>query len=493
MGRLALSVRLARFTDHWRKALAREYPVRYERLRYSGLRSLHDDEIVFENGITAIVGGNGVGKSTLAHAAVDVLGGLDGVQALSVRSVRLSGGRLQASVLARGNRNQLELVVQGQGSRQRNGETSGRVIWLDPSDLGAACQKQILGDPEFDELLDSFGSRRLLQAELELASYVVGKDYESCEVWEISDYGGLEVLPYFRVTSNGISYGSEAMGSGELSLLICLWFLNGVERESVVVLEEPETHVSSRSQDALMNLVAWACATRGIWVIITTHSAVVLRRLPLKHVRLLVTDGGKSRLIANPTLHQVGTILGGGIAYRSMLLVEDECAKHFVNTVLERLHPDLRHQLTVVIATGGEARVATVLRQLPSTPEWSLVGAFDGDMRGRVDATGFEWPHVFLPGAVPPEQLLRVVATPGGATEKIAGLLYTTTAQVAVALNAAAGHDHHDWLTQMCRVLGPSIEGVVRVLTRLWIDENEGDAITLVRDIEVACAAAGRR
>lgn len=460
--------------------------MRYVRLQYSGLRSLHDDSISFSNGITAIVGGNGVGKSTLAHAAVDVLAGIDGVRALSDRSVRLSGGEFRAIVSTKSESAELRLAVQSEGAREHEGQAIGEVVWLDPADMAAVCQRQILGDPAFAELLESFGSRQLTQPELASASYVVGKDYTACEVWEVSDYGGLEVLPYFRVASNGVSYGSEEMGSGELSLLICLWLLNGTRKNSVVVLEEPETHVSSRSQAALMNLVAWACHTRGLWVVLTTHSPVVLRRLPLEHVRLLVADGGKSRLVPNPTWHQIGAILGGGVAYRGLLLVEDECARHFVHAILDRMQPDLRHQLTVAVATGGESRISATLRQLPQAAGWLLVGAFDGDMRSSLDSAGFEWPHIFLPGSVPPEQLLRGAATAEGAAERLAIALSAPRSDVAVAINAAAGRDHHDWLGEMCRVLGPSAEAVVRALTRVWMDAYAEHASAFVHDLENA-------
>lgn len=466
--------------------MARNYAVRYERLDYRGLRSLHDDSIAFAKGITAIVGGNGVGKSTLAHAAVDVLAGLNGVRSLSDRSVRLTGGDLRAQVAGESGTQHISLEVSTAGMRKAGQALDAEFTWLDPANMAMLCQRQILRDTAFDDLLESIGSRALTADELDSASYVIGKDYTRCEVWEIPDYASFDVLPYFRVASSGATYGSEDMGSGELALLITLWTLNCVPKNSIVVLEEPETHVSARSQDALMDLVAWACDRRGLWLVITTHSPIVLRKLPLEHVRLLVVEGGKTRLICEPRLHQLASILGGGVAYRNLLLVEDECAKFLVLAILERVDPDLRHQFSVVVADGGETRITAVLRELPRVDQWSVVGCYDGDMRGLVDAEDFEWPHVHLPGNRSPEELLREAVRGDTGPAKLATALHTSVENVSVALNASAGRDHHDWLDELSRALTIDKASVVRALTNVWLQVGEVDAKTFAEDLRRA-------
>src|SRR5690606_5304531 len=100
----SVSLRDARLNDHWKKALKRQYPVRLESLTYSGLRCLQDDSIEFANGITVIVGSNGVGKSTLAHATADVLSAQGA--AIHDHDDRLLGAKLNARITdAAGPRN----------------------------------------------------------------------------------------------------------------------------------------------------------------------------------------------------------------------------------------------------------------------------------------------------------------------------------------------------------------------------------------------------
>lgn len=112
-----MSVRRARFGDHWRKVFLRTYSVRYLRLQFSGVRGLRDDTVHFSSGITAIVGGNGVGKSTLAHAVADVLAPGDGVPQLQPSGARVRGSVLTATLQDDAGQHEMSLVVDGDGAR----------------------------------------------------------------------------------------------------------------------------------------------------------------------------------------------------------------------------------------------------------------------------------------------------------------------------------------------------------------------------------------
>jgi hypothetical protein len=163
--------------------------------------------------------------------------------------------------------------------------------------------------------------------------------------------------------------------------------------------------------------------------------------------------------------------------------VEDDCAKFWVIAILEKMDPDLRHQFSVVVASGGETRITAILRQLPRVEHWSVVGGYDGDRRGLVDAKGFEWPYIYLPGNRPPEELLREAILDGAGSANLAAALHTTVENVNVALNASAGHDHHDWLDEMSRALGVDKASVVRALTSIWLKLREVDARTFAEEL----------
>jgi hypothetical protein len=233
-------------------------------------------------------------------------------------------------------------------------------------------------------------------------------------VFEITDYGGMDGFPYMIVTCAGYAYGCEGMGRGELSLLLTYWSVSDLTRNSILFLEEPETHVSPKSQDALMNTIAKQCDEMGVWVIVTTHSPTIIRRIPRERLGSLhewVVLQFRSRMRASWTKLDIQMLLGGGVAFKCVVLVEDEAAKSMILTFLQALDVDLYGQCEVA-KVGSKDDIAALLKLMPRTREWlTLIGAFDGDQRADIKGDGFKWPFCFLPGDCGPEELLiRCVA-----------------------------------------------------------------------------------
>src|SRR5580700_4081419 len=75
MGKVAMSLRHSKFDDHWRHVFLRTYPTRFTAVSVGNLKVLADSTINFSAGINAIVGGNGVGKSTVVAAITQLLAG----------------------------------------------------------------------------------------------------------------------------------------------------------------------------------------------------------------------------------------------------------------------------------------------------------------------------------------------------------------------------------------------------------------------------------
>jgi energy-coupling factor transporter ATP-binding protein EcfA2 len=315
------------------------------------------------------------------------------------------------------------------------------------------------------------------------ASLIVGKDYKNCTVYEIRDYGPLEIWPYFKVTCGSITYGSEEMGRGELAVLTSLWTITNQKADSILILEEPETHVSARAQSAMMDTLAAACSKKGLCIIVTTHSPVILKKLQKTNIRLLVSDEGKSRLISNPTLPDLATVVGGGVAYQALILVEDECAHFFAQTILEMTDMDLNRQCTFGV-TKGEARIKSLLTDVPKAARWAaIVGCFDGDMRGPLAGATFAWPHLFLPGEVAPEIILKAALQEQSA-RLFADELNVDLQRATVALGSLIGLNHHDWLRELAGELGRTLEDVVRAITRLWLIDSNPEAVNFTLDLK---------
>ena len=83
----------------------------------------------------------------------------------------------------------------------------------------------------------------------------------------------------------------QFVGKGEQSTLKIMLALNKkVEDSHVILVEEPENHLSFSSLNMLMERIARTCADKQ--VLVTTHSSFVLNKLGLGNLILLTPDGG---------------------------------------------------------------------------------------------------------------------------------------------------------------------------------------------------------
>lgn len=490
---LRLSLREAKIDFIWKALYRRNYRTALTRIAYQSLSCLEDDEVEISASITAIVGLNGIGKSTLLAAVAELL--CRGSQQIAAgHNLRLSGSSAQATILRDGSPIQIS-VSEIDGERKFAGEVGPEEFgWIDPS-LGTRIVHAIDDDIGFQSVLESLTPIRLDADELAAIAYLTKKSYSACEIYEVSDYGPFDRFPYFRVACADQTYGSERMGQGELSLLLIYWKLRDLPNDSVLILEEPETHVSPHSQNCLMNLLAKFSVEKGIWTVIATQSPTVIRRIPLKHVRLFSQVNGRTRLISAATLDQVSNILGGGVAYRGALLVEDVSAKEFLRNILDELDPSFLMRFEI-ISVGSESAITAALKSMPRTGSWcTLVGLYDGDQSERltnVDGDRLraeaKWPFLFLPGTCDPDQLLRDSLTDSNARERLAELLAKPGEVVHLAAAHTMGCDYHDFVVEFSRFVGLDATVVRRAMTRLWLstEQNCNLAKTVLSSLHAA-------
>jgi predicted ATPase len=473
-----MSLRLAKFSDHWRHVLARNYPTRFTQLSFVDLPCIRDSTVEFVAGITAIIGSNGAGKSTLVAAISELLS--NGSEVAAGHRSRIAGSKTDGTVYEEEVMKLLQIREDASGKREPAGALfEGEFRWLDPSGLANSCVTQIHTDQNFDDLLEPITPLRAVGEDLDLVSYVVGRKYTSLEIYEISDYGGLALFPYFRVASAGVAYGSEAMGRGELALLLTYWTFRDLPANSIVVIEEPETHVSPRSQDCLMNMLAKFSDEMRIWTIIATHSPTIIRHLPAEQIKMVTRDTAPSALMNRPTRTQIAAILGGGVALQGVLLVEDWAAKGFLSVIGENGDPDLLRQFEIVQA-GSESNITKALLSMPRPQQWlTLIGVYDGDMKASLErAPGMPWPRVFLPSEMGPEQLFKwVVENHPDIVAALVTELHKPSEAIVLAIDSAAGADPHDYLVGISTALTLEKEAVLRAIARVWLSHGANNEL----------------
>lgn len=480
-----MTLRKAKVEDYWRHTFSRNYPTQLHSVKIEGLLCLENVEIVIPKGICAIVGGNGVGKSALLAAITELLGNAEFYHGIG-HKMRLTGSVLEAAVLDRGDTKKLTAITGAEGIRCPGPDRfESRVHWIEPAYIVNLTQKQLSLDAAFSELLEPLSPLELTSEDCQILWYILGKKVDYCCIYEVTEYSDLDPFPYFILESGGVRYGSELMGYGELSLLSIYWKLRTVEKNEVLILEEPEAHVSPRSQRALMDVIAKVCDEKGLTVILTTHSPAVIANLPQRNLILLTKNGSRTEVNIGASKTQVNDLLGAVSLKSGLILVEDRAAVQFLISLLRELNLELLSQVDIVNA-GSASNIESALNMLPkATGGWlTVIGAFDGDMRATTDASKFNWSHVFLPGQLAPEKTLqsKLLSLAEG-TQLLADELHRGIGVVRHALDSVDGYDAHDWFTQLPKALGCEHSSLMDALVRIWLAHNRELAATFVRDL----------
>lgn len=468
-----MNLRAARSADYWRRMFDRPYRFAVKKLDIKALACIDDLQTDVPNGPLAIIGGNGAGKSTLSLAIAELLdqenitwGMQDRLRGSSLSGMGIDGGTdvaLQVSENPEGTR--LAVVT----------ELGSRSTWLDPAQLAHHCRRAIAADANFADLLAEITPAELDDDDLATLSYVLGRRITNCEIYEVADYGDQDRFPYFRITSDGLTYSSDRMGFGEICLITLFWVLRSLPRDSIFVLEEPETHVSPKSQQAIMDVVARACVEKHVQLIVTTHSPTVIQHFPSANIWRLVRTGAKSTVLTPVSKVSAASLLGSGLELRGVLLVEDEAAKYFLLALLSNFDSAIYSQFEVAIA-GSVNKIDAALTSMPETKPWlRIVGVYDGDQR-TTPRRPANWPHAFLPGDLPPESLMLQLTSTDENLDGLATALGKSAVSVAAALDASAGLDGHDWWHQIARILSVDHAVLWKALVDVWLSEPTNNA-----------------
>ncbi|XKK34422.1 AAA family ATPase [Bacillus sp. A17A.1] len=409
-------MRTAATGDHWRAVYKQSYSTTLNKLEFKYIIGLENNSLEFNGGITAICGANGVGKTTILAALYGLLNP-DEVQNSKFHLGRLQGSQISGDINHRGQNIERKLQVDGELLNVQEDAIEFPCVWIDSSIHSPQQQEFYTNMSEIQRTLDTIEPLESEREELKLLSSIVGKTYLSTLSYDMEELG--YQVPYFKVSlSDDISYGSEAMGLGELSVHYIMWQLKRLERNSILLLEEPETYLSVKAQIQLLNVLAKYSEEKRMWIILTTHSPSILSRIPPKHVRFVSKTREKVKITTPTSQMQYLPSLGIQPKTVGILLVEDRAAREFVRVWINRFAPHLIHEYLVVDVPGGVSKIETLIETFPELTRFKILALLDGDQRNifnsfpgkRAKKKLFNWPYMFLPGEGPPEEMFKQIA-----------------------------------------------------------------------------------
>jgi len=418
------------------------WPKRLEWIEITGVRGWIGQRIEFQFPIVALVGENGVGKSTVLQAVAAVYQKETGSQNFAgdffpdTPWERITKAEIRASVKegptsTSVNTSLRKLTERWRGYDERK---TRNVEYIDLRRIQpisartgyARMAKREVKETDF-ESFDPLTVERL--------STVMGRSYDLAKLSK-TEVDETRTVPVLSV--NGRWYSGFHGGAGETVMAELLQ--RQIQKYSVVLIDEVETSLHPRTQRRLMRDLATLCRNLELQCIVTTHSPYILDELPPEGRIYLMESDGQRRIIVGVSPAFAMTKMDDEVYPEADVYTEDERAGILVNEIIARsTQPDLilRYQI-VPYGTANVGRALGTMAAEKRFPRPSVV-ILDGD---QDPSSGC----FVLPGGDAPERVAFDGLSQRG-FDGVAARLSRSVSDVADACNSAMLlADHHEWV-----------------------------------------------
>lgn len=414
------------------------WPKRLEWIEISGIRGWVGERVEFPFPVTALVGENGVGKSTVLQAIAACYGGenyasdffpdtpWEEVQDAEIRVSMREGptsGSIRTSVRKptkrwRGNDERRERNVEYIDLR--------RIQPIAARTGYARMAKREVKETAFEEF-DNQTIERL--------SRILGRNYHHARLSKTNVDTTRKVPVLIR---DGEKYSGFHGGAGETAIAELLPKV--VPKYSIILIDEVETSLHPRTQRRLLRDLATLCRNTESQCILTTHSPYILDELPSEGRIYLMQSDGQKKVICGVSPAFAMTKMDDEIYPEADVYVEDDKSATLLGEIITNSGQRdliLRYQAIPY----GAANVGRSLGQMVKEkrfPRPSIV-FLDGDQAHSVGCN-------LLPGEDAPERVVFEGLAARG-FDGLAGRLARSQADVADACNQAMLlSEHHEWI-----------------------------------------------
>lgn len=262
------------------------------------------------------------------------------------------------------------------------------------------------------------------------------------------------------------------MGAGEVALFFLWWSIDRAPNKSLLLIEEPETHLSPASQEAFSHYLLKIAVDKQLNVILTSHSHKIINSFSEDQLVFLFRNASvvKTRVgLPPPALLRT---IGIDLHVDTIVLVEDQLAEIFLRLMLERIRPTLSRRIEISVR-NGHGDITALLKRIKGQfdngqfNKVKIIGCYDGDMRGSVP-NEVEKYSTFLPGDRSLEVRLREIVTKNPDSLEAA----TGSTDVTAILFGLQGAENHDWYSSLCGQLGLSTSQLFPMLFGIWMQQQ---------------------
>ena len=438
---MPLSKEMRLLENRWKSGQG--WPKRLEWVEIKGIRGWIGERIEFNFPIVALVGENGIGKSTVLQAVAASYKGSrpntgnfasdffpdtpwEQVQNAEIRtSIRegVNSGSMPTSVR--------KLTERWRGNDERRERSVEYIDLRRIQPIAARTGYARMAKREVKET-----TYTPLEAEtVTRLSRVMGREYDLAKL-SITDVDENRTVPV--LSKDGRWYSGFHGGAGETAMAELLQ--RPVQKYSILLIDEIETSLHPRAQRRLIRDLATLCRTLELQCILSTHSPYVLDELPPDGRTYLMESDGQKKIIMGVSPAFAMTKMDDEIYPEADVYTEDERSTTMVNEIIAASpQPEiiLRYN-PIPYGAAGVGRALGLMAKDKRFPRPSIV-FLDGDQEASDGC-------LILPGGDAPERVVfEALATYGVAS--VATRINRSPSDVSDAISAARlVSDHHEWV-----------------------------------------------
>jgi predicted ATPase len=439
---MAVSAEIRRLSNRWAANMG--WPKRLEWLRIKNIRGWSGQRIDLKYPIVAIVGENGVGKSTVLQAAASVYRVEEDSQERGFLPTdffpdtaweKLRDAAIEYAVKEGDNTRTGTLRKPTDRWRGYDERPFRRVQSIDLSRIQPVSART--GYLRLAKGQSKEGSSTLFEvARLNRLSEIMGRHYDLARM-ATTDMDETRLVPI--VSQFNKEYSGFHQGAGETT--VTEFLQTDIPKYSLVVIDEIETSLHPRAQRRLIRDLADRCRELDVQVILTTHSPYILDELPHIARAHIVQDQKKAdrTVVYGVSPEFAMSRMDDVPQYEVDLYVEDVRAQRMLIEVIAAHAPEVLTRCRTIPYGAGSVGIAlgSMVHQ-QRFPRASFV-YLDGDQPQTLGC-------ISLPGDDAPE---RVVFESLKARNWLNAAARTGRPHAEVSdacVQAMTLSDHHDWV-----------------------------------------------
>ncbi len=435
------------------------------KIRLVKCRAFENEVISFDFPVTALIGPNGGGKTTILGAAALLYESIAPRQFFT-RNRQLDQEMKDWSIAYEAvdretNRNEsLRRRAHFTSEKwSRNPLNRDVIFWgvsrtlpaVERSNLSRFANKDVVFRP--DEITTLNGSA-------EYISRILGKDVSEYQIIQSDRYGNIQLLS--GRTQKGGSYSEFHFGAGESSIIKMVTGIERAEENSLILIEEIENGLHPLATLRLVEYLIDVADRKKLQIIFTTHSEYAIKVLPSEAVWAAVNGKaiqGKLDIVSLRSLI-------GEINSQLVIYTEDDFAKEWVMTML-RSDNTIATDAIEIYAMGGDGTAVKANKYHNQDPGHKVesICIIDGDSKQQDNP---EERVYRLPGETPEVKVFDEIMD---VIDKCSGILavrcmrkFTEEGEVKSIIQSArnTNYDHHLLYSQIGEKLGFVSANVIR-------------------------------